>query len=35
VFGWAFAFLVAALLISITSGIELAIDLLDEDTPFD
>jgi hypothetical protein len=28
------AFLVAALLISIISGIELAIDLLDEDTPF-
>ena len=34
VFGWAFAFLVAALLISIISGIEAAIDSLDEDTPF-
>jgi hypothetical protein len=34
VFAWAFAFLVVALLISIVSGIEGAIDSLDEDTPF-
>jgi hypothetical protein len=34
VFGWAFALLVVALLISIISGIEGAIDSLDEDTPF-
>jgi hypothetical protein len=33
-FGWAFAFLVAALLISIVSSIEGAIDALGEDRPF-
>ena len=34
VFGWAFAFLVAALLVSIVSSIEGAIGALGEDSPF-
>jgi hypothetical protein len=35
VFAWAFAALVLALLLAIASGIEAAIDSLDEDLPFD